>query len=157
MQQFQICEVKASYRAPLIPFWKLPASSFSFFFFICKIEYWCWPGRLLHWLNSKCKPRAGCKCLSGSLCGGKITCAACLADVSTGEQMKNESKSAALMTAKVNRSLLAGVFLGIMLGLGMGHQKVHSDCSLEGYRKPRILARAVRAEAFWWNHKWYGH
>lgn len=58
--------------------------------------------------------------------------------------------------AKVNRSLLARVFLGIMLGLGMGHQKAHSDCSLERYWKPWNLARTVRAEAFQWNHKWYG-
>lgn len=48
-------------------------------------------------------------------------------------------------------------FLGIMLGPAIGHEKSPSDCSLERYRKPGSLAGMVRAEAFQWNHKWYGY
>ena len=42
----------------------------------------------IHRLDTEHKLRAACKCLSSSLCGGKITCAACLylCRLSTGEQ-----------------------------------------------------------------------
>lgn len=63
-----------------------------FFFLFCKIECRCWPGNSFHWSDTECKPRAACKSLSSSLCAAKPTCAACLADLSTGEQSEEQGK-----------------------------------------------------------------
>lgn len=83
------------------------------------------------------------------LCRGKIPSAALPATWQASPWMYE--------VGKFNQSLLAGAFLGIMLGPAIAYQKSASDCSLERYRKLGSLSGMVRAEAFQWNHKWYGY
>lgn len=148
-QQFQIYEDNAPFRAPWILCWEQPASSISFSFCSRRIAYRYWPEHSVQWLDTNCKLTAAHECLCSILCRGKIPSAALPATWQTSAWMYE--------VGKFNQSLLAGAFLGIMLGPAIAYQKSASDCSLERYRKLGSLSGTVRAEAFQWNHKWYGY
>lgn len=142
-QQFQVYEDNAPFRAPWILFWEQPASSISFSFCSCRTEYRYWPKHSVQrWLQTE---RCRWMSLQQPVQRENPQCSLTshLADMSTDVQ-SGEVQS-------------VSAFLGIMLGPAIGHEKSPSDCSLERYRKPGSLAGMVRAQAFQWNHKWYGY
>lgn len=161
MQWFQIHEKKAAYRA-LDPFWEWPTPA-TFLFCFVLVELSAGVGLGIHPAGQTLNVNQGLL--------AKVCPAACVQQnplvlpvwQTCPQVNKVRSKQNQLprwdwgSQTKVRGSVLTGVFLGVMLGLGMGHQKAHSGCSLKRYKKPWNLVRTGRAGDFQWNCRWCGH